>query len=106
MTRRSNAIELLQSIVRQFNQNFESFLDSQVRGFQPGPDNMSMQCLLLTLVIESAPKGFRDADGVTSLHYNQNIISFCYEQFVKSTLNSIYKASANTKPIEKQLQIL
>lgn len=51
---------------------------------------MNMQCLLLTLVIESAPKGFRDVDGVTSLHIKPGIIIYCYEQFIKSTLNTIF----------------
>jgi hypothetical protein len=37
-----------------------------------------MQCLLLTLVIESAPRGFRDVDGVTGLQINPNIITYCY----------------------------
>lgn len=50
-----------------------------------------METLLLTLVIESAPKGFRDVDGVTSLWIDQDLILLCYEQFIKDTLNTVYK---------------
>lgn len=93
LSRRSNAIDLLQSIVRHFNKPFEAFLEEQVKGFAPSPENINMQCLLLTLVIESAPKGFRDVDGVTSLHIKPDIIIYCYEQLIKNTLNTIYSKS-------------
>lgn len=108
LTRRSNAIELLQSIVRYFNANFEQFLSEQIKGFVSTPQNINMQCLLLTLVIESAYKGFRDVDGVTSLNINQNIILFCYEQFIKGTLNTIFIKSTENKGkgIEKQMNFM
>lgn len=78
-----------------------------MRGFVSTPENINMQCLLVTLVIESAHKGFRDVDGATSLHINPNIILFCYEQFIKNTLNTIFvKSNENkNKGIEKQVNI-
>lgn len=63
---------------------------------------------MLTLVIESAPKSFRDIDGVTQSHINTQIIVFCYDNFIKGILNKIFNKTMETsdKPIESKMNIV
>lgn len=65
-------------------------------------------CLLLTLVIESAPKGFRDIDGVTQLHIKQEFIGHCYDQFVKDSLNRMFSRNQENpnKSLENKVNIV
>jgi hypothetical protein len=69
--------------------------------------------LLITLVIESASKGFRDVDGVTQLQVNNGIIEYTYKQFIRNSFNVIYQSCQQVQendkkpiPIEKQMNIL
>ena len=106
-SRRSSALELLQAMVRTYPE-FGEFLQNQLQNFEPSNENVEGMCLLLTMVVESAPKGFRDTDGSTHLHFHESMISFCYNKFVKTTLTKLFTVSSENQgcPIEKKMNII
>ena len=105
-SRRSAALELLQSLVRNYPE-FQQFLSNQLQSFKSDSNSEGL-CLLLTLVIESAPKGFRDIDGATQLHISDQIISFCYDNYIKNFLGEMFRMNLENpeKPLENKISIL
>lgn len=95
-------------MVRNYTE-FQQFLEAQLQSFDASIEGDTTNlCIMLTLVIESAPKGFRDIDGTTQLHINQNIITYCYDSFIKNLLNKIFNKNIENPhvPIERKANIV
>jgi exportin-2 (importin alpha re-exporter) len=91
MTRRAAAIELLRIICRSYGSAFPAFAQKHLSSFMSLPSkNAADECTILGLIIDGSSKGFRDVDGCTQLFVEENIIHFCYNNIVKSTLGAVF----------------